>query len=642
MASLFAKRLTTTGVLALALGLVALAAQAAPLKSGNAEPQQKIAASSPQAPGPFPSPYPEGDTYTVPGDRDGPSEFPVVHYDELQAKVPGEMDFEHFHSSNEINWWLTKWAYDHPEIAELYEVGKSFGGVPIYQLTLTNKATGKDTDKPAAFFEGGRHSGEITSTESVLWLAWNLVENYGDDAKITKLLDEKAIYLKPLNNPDGSDMYRWTAQTNRSSVRPHDSDGDGKLDDDPPLDLNGDGYVTQMRKYIGAGKGTHVVDDRDPAGRVMRSVGQGNGDYLVYTEGIDHDGDGRIGEDGIGGLDLHRNYPYNWRPEASAELTGRGNTQGGAGEYPLSEPETRHVFTFLTSHPNVSVVNSMDTAVPMHLRGPSTCDEKECMFPADLRIFEHFDKVGQSFTDYPWAGDVYNDYATRFGGEPEALYGHGPDFGYFQFGAVWYGDELWNGGRFTDYNEDGRYDDWERSRWCAENDRTDCFLDWTAYDHEKLGAVEIGGFDPKFWNQNAPAELLEEWAANQAKFNLGMAFELPRVEISGVKVRPLPSGQSDGATHEVAVSVRNTARIPTALEQAKRVKIVQPDTVSVELPGTVGQTVGDEPEFWLKGRDRLTATVRVKIAEGASPGMVTVRAASTRGGVVEREVRWPG
>jgi len=35
-------------------------------------------------------------------------------------------------------------------------------------MTLTNTATGKQTDKPAAFFEGGRHSGEITASESVL------------------------------------------------------------------------------------------------------------------------------------------------------------------------------------------------------------------------------------------------------------------------------------------------------------------------------------------------------------------------------------------------------------------------------------------------------------------------------------------
>jgi hypothetical protein len=69
-----------------------------------------------------------------------------------------------------------------------------------------------------------------------------------------------------------------------------------------------------MRKFVGPGKGTHVVDTMDAKGRLMRNVGMGRGDYLMYPEGIDNDKDGRYNEDGVGGLDLHRNYPYNWRP----------------------------------------------------------------------------------------------------------------------------------------------------------------------------------------------------------------------------------------------------------------------------------------------------------------------------------------
>jgi hypothetical protein len=84
-------------------------------------------------------------------------------------------------------------------------------------MTLTNRATGRKEDKPAAYFEGGRHSGEITSSESVLWLAQHLLENYGRDPRITRLLDTKAITLRPQNNPDGSNFYLHTAMANRSS-----------------------------------------------------------------------------------------------------------------------------------------------------------------------------------------------------------------------------------------------------------------------------------------------------------------------------------------------------------------------------------------------------------------------------------------
>ncbi len=56
-------------------------------------------------------------------------------------------------------------------LLNLYEVGESFEGGQSIQMTFTNKKTGKDTDKPAAFFEGGRHSGEVTGTESCSCLA---------------------------------------------------------------------------------------------------------------------------------------------------------------------------------------------------------------------------------------------------------------------------------------------------------------------------------------------------------------------------------------------------------------------------------------------------------------------------------------
>jgi hypothetical protein len=581
--------------------------------------------------------------FIVPGERHGPSAFPMVDYEETRPLVPGVLDWQHYHTTAEILMFMRRWAEEYPNLVDLYEVGKSFGGQSIWQVTLTNKATGPHTDKPAAFFEGGRHSGEITSTESAFYLLWYLLDRYGKDAEVTRLLDEKAVYIRPVNNPDGADLYKHTAQSNRSTVRPHDQDGDGLLDEDPGEDLDGDGFIRQMRKKVPMGEGTHILDPRDPTGRLMQQVGMGRGDYLMYSEGIDNDGDGRFNEDGIGGLDLHRNYPENWRPMPGLDATGRGYTQLGAGAYPLSEPETRTVVLWLLTHPNVGVANSMDTSVPMHLRPPSTCEETECMHPADLRIYRHMDSVGLSYTNYPWAGDVYRTYATRTpvnpitgdSARPNPLFGHGPDFGYFYYGVVWYGDELWNGGRFQDYDGDGRIEQWEVLRYCDEHFGGKCFKPWEPFPHPQLGEVEIGGFNPKFYSQNGPPEVLEEWARNQAMFNLYMARSLPRVDIGDVRVsRVRPS--ADSATHELRVTVRNTGRLPTALEQAKQVKIVRPDRLMVHGPGVL--LVGRVPEFWLGGNETRTITLRVKAADGAPDRSITLRLLSTRGGVATREV----
>ena len=98
--------------------------------------------------------------YTVGGVRHGISYFPYVDYPQTRPKVPGEMDFSHYHKYDEVLAFLNRWAKDYPNIVEVYSVGKSFEGRDIWQMTITNKSTGKDTDKPAMFVEGNRHSGE--------------------------------------------------------------------------------------------------------------------------------------------------------------------------------------------------------------------------------------------------------------------------------------------------------------------------------------------------------------------------------------------------------------------------------------------------------------------------------------------------
>lgn len=526
--------------------------------------------------------YPESDTtgkiYTVAGQRHGISFFPKVRFPDTEYEAGDSLTFERFHSVNVINTWLKRWAEKYPDLVDLYEAGRSFEGRPVLQITLTSRKTGKDTDKPGAFFEGGRHSGEITSCESVMWLAKYLLENYGRNAEVTHLLNTRTFYLRPVNNPDGHNLYLNTAQSNRSTVRPYDNDDDCLLDEDSPEDLDGDGIILSMRRKDDE-KGNFILDPADSTGRLMKHAGENKGTYLITSEGIDNDGDGRINEDGIGGLDLHRNYPENWRPRK--ELTGRGFTQGGAGEYPMSEPETRSVVTFLLTHPNVYVVNSMDTSVPMHLRPPSTSPSEERMYPEDLEWYRLFDEKGKKITGYLKAGDVYNDYGS---GNP--LFGHGPDFGYWYFGALWYGDELWNGGKFRDYDNDGNIDEHDILKWDELENGGKGFHEWKIFIHPQYGEVEIGGFHPKFFSQNPPAKHLEPWVKNQAIFNIEMVKALPELVWEDIEIKKVRSYRSDSADYQVRISFRNAGQLPTAFRQAHLVKIVKEDRMILEFDTT--------------------------------------------------------
>ena len=87
------------------------------------------------------------------------------------------------------------------------------------------------------------------------------------------------------------------------------------------------------------------------------------------SEGIDDDGDGQRNEDGIGGLDLNRNFPRNWEPQ---------HLQPGAGDFPLSEPETYAAVRFIHDHPNITGIVHGHTSGGFVYRLPSASAPMSC------------------------------------------------------------------------------------------------------------------------------------------------------------------------------------------------------------------------------------------------------------------------
>ena len=108
------------------------------------------------------------------------------------------------------------------------------------------------------------------------------------------------------------------------------------------------------------------------------------------------------------------------------------------------------------------------------------------------------------------------------------------------------------------------------------------------------------------------------------------------VDVAASKI----AASKDSATHEIRVTVRNNGRLPTALEQAKRVHIVQPDRITLKMgKESTNRTVGRTQEFWLNGGESRIVTLRMRAGTHKSDREVTVRALSTRGGVAERTIR---
>ena len=285
----------------------------------------------------------------------------------------GAVDWNRFYTAAETNQILREFHALHPDLTELHQVGESYRGQPLMLIAITNEATGPAAHKPALYVDGGIHAGELTGSAVATHVIGHLLNGYGRDPRITALLDVRAFYVRPKFNPDGSDLALIHDQSLRSTTHPVDDDEDGAADEDPPEDLDGDGWITQMR--YGDDDGDWVLDPDDDRILVRDPERQRPGPrYSTMREGIDNDGDGAINEDGVGGIDMNRNFPRNWE---------RVHLQPGAGDYPLSEPETRAAAAFINAHRNITgivhghtsggFVYRLPSASAPSLFRPSTC-----------------------------------------------------------------------------------------------------------------------------------------------------------------------------------------------------------------------------------------------------------------------------
>jgi hypothetical protein len=163
------------------------------------------------------------------------------------------------------------------------------------------------------------------------------------------------------------------------------------------------------------------------------------------------------------------------------------------------------------------------------------------------------------------------------------------------------------------------------------------FKPWAKFNHPTLGEVEIGGFNPKFWRQNPPVEILEEWIKKEARFNLFLAGSLPQVKVVSAAIKPF---KKEADAFEVVAVFTNEGFLPTALKMADRVKIVRPDTAEIRLPAgveLVGVRSRQEIGF-IRQNEKKKVRWKVKVKQGTS-GEIEVSILSTRGGVARTKVR---
>ncbi len=534
----------------------------------------------------------------------------------------------------------------HPEICRMESLGKSYGGREMWVMTIANQATGNpapgnpatggeagdgatEREKPAFWIDGGIHANEVQSVDVVLYTAWYLTEMYGRNEWITQLVDERVFYLMPMMSPDSRDAHMYdpnSTHSPRGGQRPVDDDRDGRFDEDPVDDLDGDGHITQMRlrDLLGRWKSHEEFPEW-----MIRAKENEAGEYrLLGSEGWDNDGDGSVNEDGPGYYDPNRDWPWQWQP---------AYVQPGAYKYPLSVPENRRVADFIMAHPQIAGAQSYHNTGGMILRGPGVQSDR---WPAaDIAVYDRLAERGKKILPGYRYINMSEDLYEVWGAET--------DWFHTMVGAYAFVNELntpFN--LFRESVEEGDF-------FGSQDDRRgfdkwlllgDGFVAWHEVDHPQYGKIEVGGAK-KNWGRQPPSFLLEEECHRNMAFTLWHADQMPQVEIDDLTVRPLGEG-----LFEVTVTLMNRKITPTRSAFNVEHHVTPADRVTIAGDGVkvVAALVSDQRLFDGDSKEirRNPTTVRLPtirswhpqyvrwIVEGVGPYEVTVT--SLKGGVAKK------
>jgi len=207
--------------------------------------------------------------------------------------VPGERTA--YRTLAEMDADLDDLASRFPDKARVFSLPhKSHEGRTVRGIEIASNVSKRD-GRPVFYMDGIHHSREWPALEMPIMFAFDLLESYGTDPRITNLVDNARILIVPCMNPDGFHF-------SRSALV--DVQGVGH----PAI---GNAYWRKNRRNDG-----HALDALIPG----------------Y---------------GAHGVDPNRNHAYGWGGDGSSGSTSSDTYRGPS---PLSEPENRNVAHILRTH----------------------------------------------------------------------------------------------------------------------------------------------------------------------------------------------------------------------------------------------------------------------------------------------------
>ena len=332
---------------------------------------------------------------------------------------------------------------------------------------------------------------------------------HGQDPVVTRLVDTRTFYVMSNLNPDGHDI----------GLSAHPAWPGHDPADHPGRDLNGDGYITQMRwkespgdedyRYLTEGTSLDQPEHRDSTGYVWQPA---SSTWWEVKDRSRH----------WTGLREQPDYNRNWAAEWISD-------DPGAGDFPFSLPEIYAAAKEITDRRNIFFLHDIHAAdvVREWVIRPLSNQPYQAMHHEDNDFYV---RLAAAWSIISPTDLTLSDYYTT-AGTGGTIGGLPPDWAYLHQGILSFGGELGGSGR--DYDGDGEVWPDEKERWHQGEMGGQFAEPWEPYDHPELGRIEIGGLRASTIGPYPPSigELMEERTDRHFRFLMYVANLAPELRV---------------------------------------------------------------------------------------------------------------
>jgi len=445
-----------------------------------------------------------------------------------------------------------------PQLVKLKSITKTVGGKDIWMMAIGN---GNTEAKPGIAVIGGVEGNHLLGTELAIGFAEKLMQDSNSDS-VKSLLGKTTFYVFPNMSPDAMEQYFAPLQYERQgNATQTDDDRDGKVNEDDYDDLDKNGKITLMR--IESPVGDYMINPEDPRSVVKADLAKGEkGKYLLISEGIDNDKDGKFNEDGEGGVWFNKNFSFN-HPSFTR----------GSGEFAVSENETRALADNLFQLYNIYAVVSF--SANNNLSSPYLFNSANTITRIITGWLEPDVKVNSMVSE------LYNKTVNmKEAPKTNSTGGDLLSWAYFHYGRFSFSTPGWvipKAGADTAKKEKADSLKKEKTiavedgtanylRWAAQQGITVGFTEWKKIEHPDFPGqnVEVGGIDP-FVLVNPPFKMVAEITRKHVDFLIKLAAMQPEIDILNVKAEKI-----GGAISRITASVVNRGALPSHSKLGER------------------------------------------------------------------------